>query len=111
MLVGGLLSVMFALLLQLGLAMHVRNTLVDAAGEGARYAAQTGHTTNDGVRRTQELAASALSAAFVQGVSARRTVLDGLDVIEVEVDAPLPVVGLLGPSGLVVRGHALVEQP
>ncbi len=111
MLVGGLLSVMFALLLQLALSVHVRNTLVDAAGEGARYAAQVGHTPQDGVRRTQELARSALSAAYSEDVTARRTVHDGLEVVEVQVSAPLPIVGLSGPAALVVRGHALVEEP
>ncbi|WP_448631825.1 hypothetical protein [Cellulomonas soli] len=41
-----------------------------------------------------------------------RTTRDGLDVIEVRVSAPLPVVGLLGPSGrLTAVGHALVEEP
>jgi hypothetical protein len=30
-------------------------------------------------------------------------------VVEVEVRARLPIVGLLGPTALVVQGHALVE--
>jgi hypothetical protein len=53
-----------------------------------------------------------LSPAFAQQVSATRTTLDGLAVVEVEVEAPLPLVGLVGPAGtLTVRGHALVEDP
>ena len=38
-LVGVLLTFLFLALLQLGLALHVRNTLVASAAEGARYGA------------------------------------------------------------------------
>ena len=53
-----------------------------------------------------------MSLGYAQDVTAGATTLDGLDVVEVEVEAPLPLVGLLGPAGtLTVRGHALVEEP
>ena len=44
-------------------------------------------------------------------MTATRTELDGLPVIEVEVTAPLPVLGLVGPTALTVHGHALAEVP
>lgn len=111
-LVGGLVTLVFAGVLQLTLAQHVRNTLVDCAAEGARYAALADRTPDDGVGRTRLLIDAALSSAYAQDVTARRAVVDGLDVVEVTVVAPLPVAGLLGPAGsLTVAGHALVEGP
>ena len=98
--------------LQLTIVLHVRNTLVDSAGEGARYGGLAGHEPADGAQRSRDLIEQALSPAFAQQVSATRTTLDGLAVVEVEVEAPLPLVGLVGPAGtLTVRGHALVEDP
>lgn len=111
-LVGGLVTLVFAGVLQLTLAQHVRNTLVDCAAEGARYAALADRTPEDGIERTRLLIDGALSSAYAQDVTARRTVIDSLDVVEVRVVAPLPVAGLLGPAGsLTVAGHALVEGP
>jgi hypothetical protein len=110
-LVGALVTLIFAGVVQLTLVLHVRNTLVDAAAEGARYAAP-GRSEDDAVARTVDLVEGSLAPRFARDVQARRTDVDGLEVVEVEVRAPLPLVGLLGPSGtLTVRGHALVEGP
>jgi hypothetical protein len=104
--------VLFVAVLQLTIVLHVRNTLVDSASEGARYGALAGHEPADGADRSRVLIGQSLSPAYAQGVSATRTTLDGLDVVEVQVEAPLPLVGLVGPAGtLTVRGHALVEVP
>jgi hypothetical protein len=104
--------VLFVAVLQLTIVLHVRNTLVDSAGEGARYGALVGHDAADGAQRSRDLIAQSVSSAYAQGVSAGRTTIDGLEVVEVEVQAPLPLVGLVGPAGtLTVRGHALVEEP
>ena len=103
---------LFVAVLQLAIVLHVRNTLVDAAGEGARYGALAGHQPADGAQRSRDLIAQSVSSRYAQGVSAGRTTLDGLEVVEVEVEAPLPLVGLVGAAGtLTVRGHALVEEP
>jgi Flp pilus assembly pilin Flp len=111
-LVGGLVTLVFAGVLQLTLAQHVRNTLVDCAAEGARYGALADHAADDGVERTRMLVDAALSPAYARDVTARRVVVDGVDVVEVRVVAPLPVAGLLGPAGsLTVVGHALAEAP
>lgn len=111
MLVGGLVVLLFAAVVQLALTQHVRSMLVDCAGQGARYAAQAGHEPQDGAARTVELVDATLSPAYSRDVMARRIVVAGVDEVEVEVTAPLPVLGLLGPSALTVRGHALVEAP
>lgn len=106
------MAVLFASVLQLALVQHVRNTCVDAAAEGARYAAQVGRTPGDGARRTVELLRASLAAPYAQDVSARRVEDAGLALVEVTVRAPLPLVGLLGPGGVLeVDGHAPVEWP
>ncbi len=111
-LVSGLVALLFAGVVQLTLALHVRNTLVDCAAEGARYAALADRSTDDGVARTRSLIATSLGGGFADDVSARETDLRGLPVVEVTVSAPLPVAGLLGPGGgLTVSGHALREAP
>jgi hypothetical protein len=113
-LVGGLLSVLFLSVLQVGLVVHVRNTLVDCAAQGARYGAIAGRAPADGLVRTRDLVASELSAGYasrLSDVSAASVEQQGVQAVEVVVTAPLPVVGLLGPAGqLTVRGHAFAED-
>ena len=97
---------------QLGLALYVRNTLISAASEGARYGARADASPGDGVARTEALITSSLNASFAQDVRAARTVTDsGVRVVEVRVTAPLPVVGPVGPAGLLtVSGRAFSEE-
>jgi Flp pilus assembly protein TadG len=95
---------------QLALALHVRNTLTDAAAEGARYSALVGATDADGVHRVKALITSALAEEYARDVALTRTGSGEGGVIEVTVRAPLPVIGLLGPAGGVeVTGRATVE--
>jgi len=110
-LVGALTTLLAASVLQLMLALHVRTTLIDCAAEGARYAALADRDPAQGVERTRALITTSLSDRFAEDVSARSTVIDGLPVVEVQVTAPLPLLGLLGPSTLTVRGHGLEEAP
>ncbi|WP_182113447.1 MULTISPECIES: TadE/TadG family type IV pilus assembly protein [unclassified Actinotalea] len=111
-LVGALTTFLFAGVLQLTLALHVRATLIDCAAEGARYGALADRTPEDGARRTRELVALSLAPGVAQDVVAEATTVDGLPVVRVEVSAALPVLGPLGPAGaLVVDGHALEEAP
>ena len=106
-LVGALVAAVALALLQLALGLHVRNVLIDAAGEGARRAALVGGTTAEAEARVRALAGAALSGDCVQ---VRRTRTGGLAVVEVRVLARLPVLGLLGPGGgLAVTGHAVDE--
>ncbi len=109
-LVSGLLTLMFVGVLQLTLALHVRNTLVDAAGEGARHGALVGRDQGDAVDRTRELIASSLSDRLAQDVTARTATIDGVQTVVVTVRAPLPVMGLVGPRTLELDGHAVDEK-
>jgi hypothetical protein len=107
-----LTTVVFLGVLQVSLALHVRATLVDCAAEGARYGALADRTPADAAARARELVALSLSPRFAEQVEGSRAVVDGLDVVRVEIVAPLPVLGLLGPGGVVeVDGHALAEVP
>lgn len=111
-LVSVLVIVLFLGVVQVALAVHVRATLVDCAAEGARVAGRADRGPQDGAVRTRELITAALSPRYARDVVARQTVVDGLPVVEITVAAPLPVVGLLGPAGVVtVDGHALEEAP
>ena len=96
--------------IQLVLALHVRATLTSAAAEGARAAALAGADPLAGVARTRALLEQSVAGAAVDEVSARRTVVDGLPVMAVRIEARLPLAGLLGPAILSVEGHALREE-
>lgn len=107
-LVGSFLTVLFLAIVQLTLVLHVRNTLVDAASSGARYGALADRGLSDASGRAAELARAALGPAFGSDVAAARaTTADGSSLLEVRVRAPLPLVGFVGPPGVLeVSGHA-----
>lgn len=110
-LVSAMLAALFLAVLQVGVALHVRNTLVAAAAEGARYGADADRTPADGAQRTREVVTTSLSSAYAQDVSAAYENVGGIQTVVVEIRAPLPLLGLLGPGGdLVVQGHALAER-
>lgn len=110
-LVGVLLTVLALAVVQLALALHVRNTVLDAAAEGARYAALAGSSLGDGIERTRDLIGAAISSEYADDVTASRTSIGGVPAVEVTVRATLPVVGLLGlQRGLEVAGHAAIED-
>jgi hypothetical protein len=97
---------------QVGLAIHVRNTLVACAAEGARLAANADRTLADGVLHTRHLIGTALSPAMARDVQARYRAGPAGPEVQIEVVAPLPLVGLAGPSRtLRVTAHALEEAP
>jgi TadE-like protein len=110
-LVSGLLAVLTLSVLQLGLALHVRNTALDAAAEGARVAALADSGLGEGERRSRDLLRAALSPGYARQVTAAYRDLAGTRVVEISVVVPLPVLGLVGiDSGLEVQGHAAVES-
>jgi hypothetical protein len=110
-LVSALVSVLFLAVLQVGLALHVRNTLISCASEGARLGARAGSSPSAGAARTRELIAASLSSRFARDVTAD-VVLDGdVRVVAVRVRAPLPVLGPLGPDhGFDLVGRAFLER-
>ena len=111
-LTSGLLALLFAAVLQLGAALHIRNTLVSCASEGARHAARVGSSPEQGVARTEDLIRRAVSDGYADDVSASvEQTPDGVEVVVVRVRAPLPVLGPLGPDGaLDVTGRAFLEE-
>ena len=113
-LVSVLVVVLFLVVAQVALTLHVRNVLVAAAAEGARYAANADRDPVDGQRRARDAVADALSDGLADRMSDAVTQMagpGGASVIEVQVIGPLPVVLLpFTPITLSVRGHALEEQ-
>ena len=109
-LVGILITVLALAVIQLALALHVRNTVLDAAAEGARYAALAGSSEGAGIARTRELIGMAVSTEYARDIESGTSTVDGIAMVSVTVRAPLPVVGLLGVDrALEVTGHAALE--
>lgn len=100
--------IIFAGIIQLGFALHVRNTLIDAAASGARYASLADRTDDDGVARARSIISSSVGESYAQNISISRTQVGSLPAVEVNVVAPLPVVAVFGPpESLNVSGHAV----
>lgn len=98
--------------IQLGLVLHVRNTLTAAASEGARFAATADHTAVDGADRARAVVADVLAGRYADNVTAAPTTVNGLAGVRVRIEADVPALGLGGPSVAVsVVGHAVEEQP
>ena len=108
--VAALLTALTLAVLQLALALHIRNTVLDAAAEGARYAALADSGLDQGAARSRDLITAALGPAYAADVTASYADVAGQTGVQVRAVAPLPLFGLLGLSrGLEVEGHALVE--
>lgn len=110
--VAAVLTVLTLSVIQLGLGLHIRNTLLDAAAEGARYGAVADTGPEQGANRTRELITLALGADYASDVTAQHTTFRDRAAIAVTVRAPLPLIGLIGVSdGLEVTGHAPFDGP
>lgn len=111
-LVGSLLTLLFLAVVQLAVVIHVRNTLIDCAGEGARYGALADSSPEAGAQRARELIGADLDPAYASEVIAGRERHADLDTVVVRVRAPFPVVGLFGVGQAIeVQGHANAERP
>ena len=109
--VSGLVALLFLAVFQVGLALHIRNTLIACAAEGARLGARADAVPEDGATRARALIGDSLSPRFARGVTADVVETGGVRVVVVEVLAPLPVIGPLGPDGrLRVVGRAFLES-
>ena len=97
-------------IIQVGLVLHVRNTLAAAASAGARYAATVDRGPADGVAKTRQMIDGILATRFAEDVSAAQTQVDGYPGVVVAVQADVPALGLWGPAvHLEVEGHAVEE--
>ncbi len=116
---------LFMAILQLGLALYVRNTLAACAQDGARYGADA-NVVAQGDEAMADAAASqaarcveeSLSRSYARQISASApTVTDSVGspvrVVEVRIASPLPLAGLfgVGPHVLHAQGDALQERP
>lgn len=108
--VSALLTILTLSVMQLGLALHIRNTVLDAAAEGARFAALADNELADGVARTRDLISVALGPDYAADVTAATGNYLGHPAAAVTVRTPLPLIGLIGiDGGLEVVGHAAIE--
>jgi Flp pilus assembly protein TadG len=107
-----LLLLLFLVILQLGIVLHLRNVLTAAAAEGARYAANADRTDADGAERAREAVATGLSGQLARSL----TITAGPDptdpgVVEVTISGPAPLfVPALSAFRITVHGHALEES-
>ncbi len=111
-LLAGLLTLLFLMVVQLGVALHVRNVLSSAAAEGARYGANADLSDHSGAaaEQTRAIISTELAGRFAAGVKASVVDVGGVPAVEVDVSAPLPLIGMWGSARTVhVRGHALQE--
>lgn len=109
-LVGALLTVLTLSVIQLALALLIRNTVQDAASEGARYGALADNSPGDSVQRTRDLITTAIGPLYAKNITVARGSYDGHPADIVTVVTPLPMIGLIGiPNALEVHGHAAIE--
>jgi hypothetical protein len=109
--VSALVSLLALAVVQVGLALYVRNVLFACASEGARLAARADAQPGDGVDRTRKLISASISERFARHVAVEERRVDGIRVVAVHVVAPMPVVGRLGiDDGFDVVGRAFVER-
>lgn len=96
--------------LQLAMALYVRNAVIEAAAEGARYGARANSSPELGAQRTRSMVSEQLNASYAERVTATRKVIDGVRVVEITVSAPVPVIGLLGPSEAMTLSARAFEE-
>ncbi len=112
-LVSVLVVVLFLIVFQVGVVLHVRNVMVASAAEGARYGAAADRDPADGAGRATLAIRDALGsriAASMRCVSVPGEDVDGAAVVDIRCTGPMPIVFLpTGPLSLTVHGHALEE--
>lgn len=110
-LVAVLVMAVTAALLQLTLSLYVRNILADAASDAARQAALVGASDAEANARVQQLCHGALRANYPTKSEVSNLQRGSVSLVQVQVSAPLPVIGLWSPTGsVVVRGHAVDQR-
>ena len=106
--VSALLIAVFLGVVQLALALHVRNTLMDAAASGARYGTLADRGAADGVQRTRELIAGALNDGFARDVQGQTVEIGGRPGLVITVRAEIPLIGMVPGFGeFVVHGESV----
>lgn len=110
-LVGTLLTALTLGVLQLALAVYVRNVVHDAAVEGAYHAALADTTLEEGAERARLVIERAVGEAYAGDIVVTTTEQGERDRIDVRIRTALPVIGLIGiPAALEVTAHAPMES-
>lgn len=110
LLVGTLLTALTFGVLQLALAVYVRNVVHDAAVEGAYHAALADTTQEEGIEHTQEVITRAIGASYAEDVRIGASGARGQETVDVRVRSTFPLLGLIGvPFAMEVEAHAPVE--
>lgn len=106
-----LLTLLCSTILQLGVVIHTRNTMIDAASAGARYAALADQGLTDGQHRTSALLNGSIPNADQATVMVDRAG-DG-ELIRVTVTHQLPLLGFITvpiPLTVTARAYDLTPQ-
>ncbi|WP_217181411.1 TadE/TadG family type IV pilus assembly protein [Streptomyces sp. AC495_CC817] len=110
-LVGTLLTLLTLAVLQLGLAVYVRNVVHDAAVDGAYHAALADTTPAEGVDRARRAITRAIGASYARDITIATADELGESTVTVRISTTLPVIGLLGvPGALEVEARAPEES-
>lgn len=110
-LVGTLLTLLTLAVLQLALAVYVRNVVQDAAVEGAYHAALADTSFADGAECSRTAITRAVGAEYAQDITVGTSSVLGQEVVEVHVRTQMPIIGLLGvPYAWEVDAHAPLES-
>lgn len=110
-LIASLLALVLAGALQIGLVIHVRNTVIDSAIAGARQASLADQNPRDGQKLTAELIRVSVGERYAQKVTVSTSQRGEVEIVEVRVRTPMPVLGLWGPAEVWdLRGRSLAED-
>lgn len=110
-LIASLLALVLAGALQIGLVIHVRNTVIDSAIAGARQASLADQSPRDGQKLTADLIRVSVGERYAQKVTVSTSQRGDVEIVEVRVRTPLPVLGLWGPAEVWdLHGRSLAED-
>ncbi|WP_427197682.1 pilus assembly protein [Ornithinimicrobium sp. Y1847] len=108
---AGLVSLVLLAAMQLAFALHLHNTATAHVVEGARHGARADLGPEQGAARARELLSASLPGGDAAAVSATRTSVGGVQIVEVSASLRLPVVGPFGPAdAMTVTGQAYAED-
>lgn len=108
---AGLVSLIMLAAAQLALALHLHNTATAHVIEGARHGARVDSSPAQGADRARQLLEQSLPGTGGVTVTAGRTVVAGVEVVEVSASLAMPVFGPFGPAeSMTVTGQAYAED-
>jgi Flp pilus assembly protein TadG len=109
-LVAPLLIGLALVVVQVALVLHVRTTLTAAAAEGSRAAAMAGSSVHMGEQRTRAVLSGNVAESVIESVEVGTMVDAGVAYSQVTIHARLPLLGLLGPTAMSIRGRSIQEH-